>query len=136
MSKPRTIHPARQPRREFLQKGAALGAASALPSFAWAQGDDLTPYRSAKVNWRQAEGQEITVAVIPASYFDNLITLQPQFEALMAELDQAIAEKEQEVLAAEDYLDQALFLLGEECYANRIADPELAVLYPRIDRAN
>src|SRR4030095_3090808 len=35
-----------------------------------------------KVNWRQAEGQEITVAVIPASYFDNLISLQPQFEAL------------------------------------------------------
>ena len=47
-----------------------------------AQGDDLAPYRAAKVNWRQAEGQEITVAVIPASYFDNLITLQPQFEAL------------------------------------------------------
>jgi ABC-type glycerol-3-phosphate transport system substrate-binding protein len=78
MSKSRTTHP----RREFLRQGAALGAASALPSFAWAQGDDLAPYRSAKMNWRQAEGQEITVAVIPASYFDNLITLQPQFEAL------------------------------------------------------
>ena len=82
MTKPRTIHPARAPRREFLRQGAALGAASALPSFAWAQGDDLAPYRNAKVNWRQAEGQEITVAVIPASYFENLITLQPQFEAL------------------------------------------------------
>jgi DNA repair exonuclease SbcCD ATPase subunit len=58
-----------------------------------------------------------------------------EFDALMAELDQAIAEKEQEVLAAEDYLDQALFLLGEECYAQRIADPALAALYPRIDRA-
>ena len=82
MSKCRTTQPPRQPRREFLRQGAALGAASALPSFAWAQGDDLAPYRSAKVNWRQAEGQEITVAVIPASYFENLITLQPQFEAL------------------------------------------------------
>lgn len=57
------------------------------------------------------------------------------FEALMQELDQAIAEKEQEVAAAEDYLDQALFLLGEECYAQRIPDPALAALYPRIDRA-
>ena len=54
----------------------------------------------------------------------------------MADLDQAIAEKEQEVLAAEDYLDQALFLLGEECYAQRIPDPSLAVFYPRIDRAS
>ncbi len=73
-------------RRDLLRQGAALGIASALgPQFvgsALAQGDELAPYRAAKVNWRQAEGQEITVAVIPASYFDNLISLQPQFEAL------------------------------------------------------
>ena len=67
---------------------------------------------------------------------DQTATRRQEFEQLMAELDQAIAEKEQEVLAAEDYLDQALFLLGEQCYAARVADPELAVLYPRIDRAN
>jgi multiple sugar transport system substrate-binding protein len=82
MSKPPTTRPPRAPRREFLRQGTALAAASTLPSFAWSQGDELAPYRNAKVNWRQAEGQEITVAVIPASYFDNLITLQPQFEAL------------------------------------------------------
>ncbi|MGH6611505.1 MAG: ABC transporter substrate-binding protein, partial [Burkholderiaceae bacterium] len=39
-------------------------------------------YQQAKINWRQAEGAEITVMVIPASYFDNLITIAPQFEAL------------------------------------------------------
>ena len=60
---------------------AALGPASRRQR-ALAQGDDLAPYRAAKINWRQAEGEEITVAVIPASYFDNLISLQPQFEAL------------------------------------------------------
>ena len=49
---------------------------------AFAQGDDLAPYRAAKINWKQVEGESITVAVIPASYFENLITLQPQFEAL------------------------------------------------------
>jgi multiple sugar transport system substrate-binding protein len=49
---------------------------------AFAQADDLTPYTAAKLNWRQAEGEQITVAVIPASYFENLISLQPQFEAL------------------------------------------------------
>lgn len=53
----------------------------------------------------------------------------------MAELDQTIAAKEQEVQAAEDYLDQAIFLLGEECYTQRIPDPALAALYPRIDKA-
>lgn len=70
-------------RRDVLRYGAALGAGAALgPGFAFAQSDDLAAYRSAKVNWKQAEGESITVAVIPASYFENLISLQPQFEAL------------------------------------------------------
>ena len=43
---------------------------------------DIAPYQQAKINWRQAEGEEITIAFIPASYFDNLIALQPTFEAL------------------------------------------------------
>jgi len=73
-------------RRGALQRGLALGAAAAaapwLATPAWAQADDLGPYRAAKINWRQAEGEAITVAVIPAGYFENLITLAPQFEAL------------------------------------------------------
>src|SRR5438046_9674374 len=73
-------------RRDLLRQGAVLGIAGALgPQFigsALAQGDELAPYRTAKINWRQAEGEAITVAVIPASYFDNLISLQSQFEAL------------------------------------------------------
>ena len=68
-------------RRQVLQQAAALGAAAVAPA-AFAQADDLAPYRSAKINWKQAEGESITVAVIPASYFENLITLAPQFEAL------------------------------------------------------
>ena len=74
-------------RRDVLKHGAALGAAAALgpqlvaPAFAQG-GDDLAPYKAAKINWRQVEGEQITVAVIPASYFENLISLQPQFEAL------------------------------------------------------
>jgi hypothetical protein len=56
-------------------------------------------------------------------------------EERMAELDRAIGAKEQEVQAAEDYLDQALFLLGEDVYAQRIADAQLAPFYPRLDRA-
>lgn len=52
-----------------------------------------------------------------------------------AELDQALTDKEAELQAAEDFLDQALFLLGEDCYQQRIPDPALAALYPKIDRA-
>jgi hypothetical protein len=72
----------------------------------------------------------------------RLLELEDEVEALeynhkqeMDALDQVIAQKEQEVQAAEDFLDQAIFLLGEECYTQRISDPALAVLYPRIDKA-
>jgi hypothetical protein len=58
-----------------------------------------------------------------------------EHEQRMSELDQAIAAKEEQVKAAEDYLDQALFLLGEDVYAQRIADAQLAPFYPRLDRA-
>jgi multiple sugar transport system substrate-binding protein len=78
--------PSRPRRRELLRHGAALGVAGMLgpqlAGIAFAQGDDLGPYKAAKIDWRQADGESITVAVIPASYFDNLISLQPQFEAL------------------------------------------------------
>ncbi|AKQ66670.1 hypothetical protein A176_003582 [Myxococcus hansupus] len=56
-------------------------------------------------------------------------------EHRMADIDQAIAAKEPQVQAAEDYLDQALFLLGEDVYAQRINDAQLAPFYPRLDRA-
>src|SRR4051812_1555822 len=69
-----------QDRRRLLQQGAALGAFAALPSIARAQA--LGPYQNAKINWRQAEGETITVGVIPASYFDNLIAIAGEFEAL------------------------------------------------------
>ncbi len=78
--------PAQPSRRRVMTQGAALSAAALgapwIARFAHAQGADLGPWQSAKVNWRQAEGAEITVAVIPASYFDNLIAIAPQFEAL------------------------------------------------------
>ena len=73
-------------RRDVLLQGAALGAAAASSSVlsgnAIAQADELAPYRAAKINWKQVEGETITAMVIPASYFENLIGLEPQFEAL------------------------------------------------------
>lgn len=73
-------------RRKALKQVAAFGAVAAaspwLLSSAHAQDAELAPYRAAKINWRQVEGESISVAVIPASYFDNLGALLPQFEAL------------------------------------------------------
>ncbi|MDQ3264303.1 MAG: hypothetical protein M3Y59_11675 [Myxococcota bacterium] len=53
----------------------------------------------------------------------------------MAELDALIATKEEELKASEEFLDQAVYMLGEDVYTNRIADPGLASLYPRLDNA-
>jgi len=86
MSKRIVVSPARPGRRRVLKHAAALGAvtlaAPHLLRHAHAQGAELGPYQQAKINWRQAEGEQIAVAVIPASYFDNLIAIAPQFEAL------------------------------------------------------
>ena len=81
-----TKFPMQPERRRLIAAGSALTATALsapwVSRFAYAQAPDLGPYQQAKINWRQAEGAEITVAVIPASYFDNLIALAPQFEAL------------------------------------------------------
>jgi multiple sugar transport system substrate-binding protein len=73
-------------RRAFLASTAAASSvlitSPAILTSAFAQDADLSPYTSAKMDWKQASGETITVAVIPASYFDNLITLAPQFQAL------------------------------------------------------
>jgi multiple sugar transport system substrate-binding protein len=80
-----TDRPARPGRRRLLKQAAILGAgtlaAPYLLRFAHAQ-VNLGPYQQAKINWRQVENEQITVAVIPASYFDNLIAIAPEFEAL------------------------------------------------------
>lgn len=78
--------PADLARRRALQRAVAFSAAAAGGSLfvpaARAQGTDLGPYQAARINWRQAEGESISIAVIPASYFENLVALAPQFEAL------------------------------------------------------
>jgi multiple sugar transport system substrate-binding protein len=73
-------------RRAFLKAGTAatalVGLAPAVLRQAAAQEADLSPYKSAKIDWQQTSGETITVAVIPASYFDNLIAIAPQFKTL------------------------------------------------------
>ena len=80
-------HEFQRSRRKLLVQAASIGGATIVVpgalTRAWAEGSiDLAPYQKAKIDWKQASGESITVAVIPASYFDNLATLIPQFEAL------------------------------------------------------
>ena len=67
-------------RRKVLAAIPALAGAPWVARFAHAQ--DVGAYQGAKINWRQAEGETITVAVIPAGYFNALEAITPEFEAL------------------------------------------------------
>ncbi len=82
MSKQSRKGPTQPARRRVIRQGAALGAAALAAPWvlrsAHAQANaDIAAYTQAKINWRQAEGAEISVAVIPASYFNNLIDITP-----------------------------------------------------------
>ena len=87
MNRDPTTKPAQPGRRRVLKQTAVLGAAALAAPYvirsAHAQAAaDVAPYTQAKIDWKQAAGEEIAVAVIPASYFDNLIAIAPTFEAL------------------------------------------------------
>jgi len=66
---------------------------------------------------------------------DEVEERELEHQEVMADLEQQLSLKEEEVKAAEDFLDKAVFMLGEDCYANRIPDAGLASLYPRLDKA-
>src|SRR3954471_10909284 len=80
------MKPSMPTRRKILKAGVAAStlmvAGPAILRRARAQDGDLAAYKSARIDWQQAAGETITVAVIPASYFENLITVAPQFKAL------------------------------------------------------
>lgn len=57
-----------------------------------------------------------------------------QHNQLIAELSDQLAEADDAVAAAHEYYEKALYLLGEEVYRARIADPMLSAFYPKIDR--
>ncbi len=70
----------------------------------------------------------------------RLLELENQLEqqeedvkAQLAELDQAAADKEQEIQGAEEFLAEAMYLFGEDVYASRTPDPQLDRLYADLD---
>jgi multiple sugar transport system substrate-binding protein len=115
-------------RRQFLKgtvTASALVAAPGLLRHASAQEADLAPYRSAKIDWRQAAGETITVAVIPASYFENLITVAPQFEALTG-----VGVRFEKIPPAQIRQKAVIDLTSKTgTYATHAADPMYYALY-------
>lgn len=73
-------------RRRVLAGTAATAAALAAPGLIRgvprARAAEAGAFQEAKIDWRMAEGETITVAVIPAGYFENLIQVAPGFESL------------------------------------------------------
>jgi ABC-type glycerol-3-phosphate transport system substrate-binding protein len=115
-------------RRRFLEATVAASAVFGAPGLlrrARAQEADLAPYRSAKIDWRQASGETITVAVIPASYFDNLIAVAPQFEALTG-----ISVRFEKIPPAQIRQKSVIDLTSKTgTYATHAADPMYYALY-------
>lgn len=113
-------------RRGVLGGGSAALALLGLPAVgARAQEADLGPYREARIDWRQAAGETISVAVIPASYFDNLIALAPQFEALTG-----VSVRFEKVPPAQIRQKALLDLTSKTAtYATHAADPMYYPLY-------
>ena len=78
-------HAGKISRRTVLQTtvaGAALIAAPALLTGRATAAADLSSFKKAKIDWRQAAGASITIGVIPAGYFLNLDALMPEFKEL------------------------------------------------------
>jgi len=75
-------------RRSVLKTAASGVAVMAAPGLmtstahADGHGMDLDSLRNAKIDWRQAEGANITIGVIPAGYFKNLEAVMDDFVAL------------------------------------------------------
>ena len=67
-----------------LAGAAVLAAPGLLIGEAHAAGKymDLASFKAANINWRMAEGEKITVGVIPAGYFKNLDAMMSDFKTL------------------------------------------------------
>ena len=112
-------------RRKFLETTAKLGglalAANAAPAFlkhAWAQ-DKHAAYLNAKINWRQAEGEEIKILVTPAHYFNKFRAITPRFEELSG------VKVSYDIIPPREMREKAVldFGAGTATYATHTGDP-------------
>ncbi len=86
--KPGNLGSPRVTRRTVLKTTASSMTLLAVPALitnrarAAGQNMDLDSFREAKIDWRQAEGANITIGVIPAGYFQNLEAVMADFAEL------------------------------------------------------
>jgi multiple sugar transport system substrate-binding protein len=82
-------------------------------------------YLAAKINWRQAEGEQIKILVIPAHYFDKFRAITPQF----TELSGVVVNFE--VIPPGEVRAKAVLDLGAKTanYASHTGDPMFLALY-------
>lgn len=118
-------------RRRALQLGASgaamLAAPAILRSRAFAQGQsmDLSSFEAAKIDWRQAEGSQITIGVIPAGYFQNLEAVLPDFAKLTG-VDARLEMTPPGQIRQKAVLDLST---GTGTWASHAADPMYYPLY-------
>ena len=68
---------------------------------------------------------------------DLEIQLEERTEAYNQRIEELNADagtKDNEVAAAKEYYEKALYVLGEECYQSRVNDAALAAFYPKLDK--
>jgi len=86
---------------------------------------DLGPYRDADIDWKAASGTTVSAAVIPATYFANLLGLIPQFEELTGikvESEEVPPQKIRELVVRD-------LATGTGRYHTHAADPMYYPLY-------
>ena len=123
--------PARISRRTALKTTLvgtmALAAPAILSRRAQAAGEfmDLGSFQGASIDWRMAEGEQITAGVIPAGYFKNLDTVLPDFKALTG------VDARLEMIPPGQIRQKAVLDLSSKTgtYATHSADPMYYPLY-------
>lgn len=117
---------------------AAAGSAAALstgihaPAIIAQTGDnpDLAPYQEAKIDWRQAEGEKISILMTPAHYF-------AKFQAVTADVFTPLTgiEVSVEVIPPKELREKAVLDLasGSANYTTHTGDPMYLPLYAASD---
>lgn len=123
-------------RRTFLKGAAAFGAAAApgiaaslyAPAVVAQTGDSgvLGPYQEAQIDWRQAEGETITLLVTPAHYFEKFRAVTEDIFTELTGIDVQF-----EVIPPRELREKAVLDLaaGSGNYASHTGDPMYLSLY-------
>ncbi len=129
-------------RRAFTHSMAATATAASFvapqrvfgqaPAFLRQTGDnlDLAPFQEASIDWRQAEGEKISVLMTPAHYFQKFSAVTEAMFTELTGIEVAI-----EVIPPKELREKAVLDLasGSANYASHTGDPMYLPLYQASD---